>query len=251
MNSRIGSEFLSRLSVTEKRSLLASLLRQKTRLQNMARKQSASPTFVDDAVLDANIQPAGSAECTPAPRAVLLTGASGFLGAHLLQELCVRTEATIYSLVRSRDAEDARRKLQANFAQYFSHPLDTGRIRPIPGDLAEPRFGLSPEAFATVARETDTIFHNGAVLHHLAPYAQLRATNVTSTVSMLQLAATGRPKRLHYVSSIVAAVDRDIDGFLTEDFPRGASAELAGGAIRNRSGYLRGCWRRLRNADSG
>src|SRR4051812_948802 len=153
MNSRIGSDLLSRLSVTQKRSLLASLLRQKTRLQNIARKQSASPTFVDDAVLDAKIQPIGSAEWTAAPRAVLLTGATGFLGAHLLKELCLRTEATIYTLVRGRDADDARRKLEANFAQYFSHPLDTERVRAIPGDLAEPEFGLSPEAFATLARE--------------------------------------------------------------------------------------------------
>jgi thioester reductase-like protein len=195
----------------------------------MARNLSGSSSFADDAILDPHIQPLGAAECSSAPRAVFLTGATGFLGAHLLQELYVRTTATIYNLVRGRDAGDAQRKLQANFAKYFSHPLDPERVRAIPGDLAESRLGLSPEAFAMVARETDTIFHNGAVLHHLAPYAQLKAANVTSTVAMLQLAATTRPKRLHYVSTIVAAVDRDEDGFLLEDFPRAARPELAGG----------------------
>jgi thioester reductase-like protein len=195
----------------------------------MVRQQAASSSFVDDAVLDPAIRSIGPAEFQSSPKAVLLTGATGFLGAHLLEELCVRTNATIYCLVRSRDCEHANRKLQANFARYFSHPLDLERVRAIPGDLGELSLGLSPESFAMLARETDAIFHSGAVLHHLAPYSQLRATNVGSTVAMLQLAATERPKHLHYVSSIVAAVDRDNEDFLTEDFPRGSSAELAGG----------------------
>jgi thioester reductase-like protein len=159
----------------------------------------------------------------------LLTGATGFLGAHLLHELCVRTGATIYSLIRARNTQEAERKLQANFTQYFDHAFDPGRVLSISGDLAKPNFGLPAETFAVLAREIDTIFHNGAVLHHLAPYAQLKASNVTSTVAMLRLAATERPKWLHYVSSIVAVADRDNDGYLTEDFPRRPSAELAGG----------------------
>lgn len=234
MESRVKSELLSRLSASEKRSLLADLLRRKTHLRDVARKQAAPSRLVADAVLDRGIQPAGLAEFQPSPRGVLLTGATGFLGAHLLEELCARTDATIYCLVRSRNCEDAKRKLQANFARYFPLPLDPERVRPIPGDLAEPGLGLSPETFAMLARETDTIFHNGALLHHLAPYAQLRASNVGSTVAMLRLAGTERPKHLHYVSSMVAAEDRDDDGFLTEDFPQQAGTELAGGYAQSK-----------------
>jgi thioester reductase-like protein len=229
MESRIQSELFSRLCPADKQLLLASLLRQKTRLRKLARRDAAVSTFVDDAVLDPDIQPIGPAVHQSAPKAILLTGATGFLGAHLLHELCVRTDATIYCLVRGRDTEEAERKLQANFAQYFGHPFDPERVRSISGDLADSDFGLPAETFAMLAREIDTIFHNGALLHHLAPYAQLKASNVTSTVAMLRLAATQRPKWLHYVSSIVAVVDRDNHGYLTEDFPRRASAELAGG----------------------
>lgn len=232
MESR-RSEILSRLSATDKRLLLAHLLRQKTPLGN-ATGEKVAPAFIDDAVLDSDIQPIGPAVCPFTPKAILLTGATGFLGAHLLQELYTRTEAVIYCLVRGRDAADAQQKLKGNFAQYFVHRLDRERVRLVPGDLAEPRLGLPLETFAMLARETDTIFHNGAMLHHLASYAQLKASNVTSTAAMLQLAATDRPKWLHYVSSIVAAVDRDDHGSLTEDFPRRASADLAGGYAQSK-----------------
>jgi hypothetical protein len=43
-----------------------------------------------------------SASMLPEPRRVLLTGATGFLGAFLLRELLVSTEVTVYCLVRQR-----------------------------------------------------------------------------------------------------------------------------------------------------
>jgi len=105
------TELLSQLSVEEKQVLLGRLLRHKANVWNAVRKQAASSGFVDDAVLDPAIQPIGPAKFQSSPKGVLLTGATGFLGAHLLEELCVRTGATIYCLVRSRDFEHANRKL--------------------------------------------------------------------------------------------------------------------------------------------
>ena len=84
---------------------------------------------------------------------VLLTGATGFLGAFLLHELLVTTDSTVHCLVRARDTEDGSRRVLENLRSYG---LDTGssagRLVIICGDLAKPRLGLTEAAFDTARR---------------------------------------------------------------------------------------------------
>lgn len=234
MESRVMAQRLAQLSSADKQRLLARLLRDKALQQAAQQSDVASSTYVQDALLEPHIQPVGPASHPGAPKAVLLTGATGFLGAHLLQALSCHTTATIYCLVRARDGDEAQQRLRANFARYFAYTLAPERVRPIVGDLAQPRLGLSPQTFAALAQETDTIVHNGAQLHHLAPYAQLKASNVGSTVAMLQLATTTKPKWIHYISTLVAAVEHDADGWLLEDFPCADAAAIAGGYAQSK-----------------
>jgi thioester reductase-like protein len=66
---------------------------------------------------------------------------------------------------------------------------------------------LSPEAFAQLADEIDVIYHCGSKITYIAPYEFLKAPNVLGTHEALRLAALGRTKPLHYVSSIGILVD--------------------------------------------
>ena len=76
------------------------------------------------------------------------------------------------------------------------------RIVALAGDLAEPALGLDAEAWAGLRDEIDTIVHCGALVHHLSPYLRLRPANVEGTRTLLRLAAEGRGKRLHHVSTL-------------------------------------------------
>jgi thioester reductase-like protein len=229
MISEVLAQRLAQLSAADKQRLLAHLLRKKAEQQVAQQPRADLHGWVQDASLDPGIQPAGGPSHPGDPRTVLLTGATGFLGAHLLADLCDYTAATIYCVVRAHDEPEARQRLELNFARYFAHGLDWDRVRPLVGDLTQPQLGLTPQTNAMLAREIDAIVHNGAQLHHLAPYAQLKAANVDSTVALLRLAATTKPKWLYYVSTLVAVVDRDSDGWLLEDLPTEDPVELAGG----------------------
>lgn len=66
-----------------------------------------------------------------------------------------------------------------------------GRIVPVVGDLGKPRFGLSEEQFTTLANNTDLIYHSGALVHWVYPYAQMKAVNVSATIACLRLACIG------------------------------------------------------------
>ncbi len=165
--------------------------------------ETSGPDPRADTVLEEAITVAG---CLPprsdAPEAVLLTGATGFLGAFLLRELLRQTSATIYCLVRAADSAAAHARILAAAARYrIDLSGSDDRIIAIPGDLAKPRLGLGPQQFDRLAERIDVIYHNGALVNHLEPYDRMRAANVAGTTEVLRLATTTRVKPVRYVST--------------------------------------------------
>ncbi len=135
------------------------------------------------------------------PRTVLLTGGTGLVGIFVLADLLGRTGSDVHCLVRARDAEHGRQRLQ-DTADRYRVPLDAWqpRLRVDVGDLTAPRLGVDAATWATLA-DVDAVIHSGAEVHHLSPYAALAPANVHGTAELLRLLATGRPKRLHHLST--------------------------------------------------
>jgi thioester reductase-like protein len=83
------------------------------------------------------------------------------------------------------------------------------RLRPLCGDLTQPRFGLAEPAWKALSAEVDTIYHCAANVNMVLPYADLRADNVTATREVLRFACEGRQKHLHYASTLSVFVATD------------------------------------------
>ncbi|MFI6504834.1 amino acid adenylation domain-containing protein [Nonomuraea typhae] len=158
-----------------------------------------------DGTLDDGIRPDG---LPPAdwsdPRRVLLTGATGYLGLHLLEELLRRTDATVVALCRGEDPAHAMNRIREGLATYA---IDLGeelldRVECVIGDLGRPRLGLDGPTWERLAREVDVIYHNGALVNFVYPYSALKAPNVGGTQQVLALACTARLKAVHHVSTI-------------------------------------------------
>ncbi|MGK5544758.1 amino acid adenylation domain-containing protein, partial [Streptomyces sp. URMC 127] len=193
--------------------------------------------FRAEAVLDPAITTEGCRPADPrvhgAPRRVLLTGATGFLGSFLLRELLDRTAADVWCLVRAADDEEAGQRLRAALTAYglWDEAL-RGRIVAVAGDLEKPLLGLSGKRFAQLADRIEVIYHNGARVNIVDAYARLRAANVLGTQEVIRLAATTRVKPLHYISSSAAAVGRDATPDLVrEDHRVGPGAVAANGYV--------------------
>ena len=137
------------------------------------------------------------------PKAILLTGATGFLGAYLLEELLQKTRADIYCLVRCSNIEEGKNRLQKNL-EFYSLWQDgfNSRIIPIVGDLAKHLFGLSQLAFEELAAIIDIIYHNGAWVNSARPYSTLKPVNVLGTQEVLRLASREQTKFVHFVSTL-------------------------------------------------
>ncbi len=74
------------------------------------------------------------------------------------------------------------------------------------GDLARPLLGLTREAFGQLSARADVIYHVGASVNLMDAYGRLRAVNVLGVQEILRLAAHGRTKPVHYVSTISTVV---------------------------------------------
>ncbi|MEU2729141.1 amino acid adenylation domain-containing protein [Streptomyces griseoviridis] len=139
---------------------------------------------------------------------ILLTGATGMLGVHLLRELLERTDAPITCLVRAADDAAAEERLRAQYAWYFrtgdGPPLD-GRVTVVRGDLSLPRLGWSEALWDEVADGCDHILHAAADVRHVADADEVFAANATGTRTLLDLAADRTPSRFHHVSTVGVA----------------------------------------------
>ncbi|MBW4621513.1 MAG: amino acid adenylation domain-containing protein [Cyanosarcina radialis HA8281-LM2] len=163
------------------------------------------PDLEADLVLDPAIYPEPAAQ-KPASelQQVFLTGATGFIGAFLLHELLQQhPETTIYCLVRAANAEVGKQKIRQNLERYqVWKPQFNSRIIPVIGDLAQPKLGLSDRQFSDLAKKIDVIYHNGAFVNLIYPYAALRAANVLGTQEVLRLASQTKIKPVHFISTL-------------------------------------------------
>ncbi|MBD1938356.1 non-ribosomal peptide synthetase [Microcoleus sp. FACHB-68] len=155
-----------------------------------------------EAVLDSTIRPATQLIYSAKPTSIFLTGATGFLGAFLLNELLQKTQADIYCLVRSSDIESAKQRLKNSLECYslWEERLSS-RIIPVIGNLSEPLLGLSNEQFQTLASKLDVIYHNGAFVNFTYPYYALKNANVLGTQEILRLASAFKLKPVHFIST--------------------------------------------------
>jgi amino acid adenylation domain-containing protein/thioester reductase-like protein len=119
---------------------------------------------------------------------VLLTGSTGFLGAHLLNELLTHTESVIYCLVRAKDNQEATHRLESIMGFYFGEEtkrLLSNRVLLVCGDISQPRFGLNQEDYVSLGGTVDTVIHSAAMVKYLGNYDQIRQINVEGTQEVI------------------------------------------------------------------
>jgi thioester reductase-like protein len=166
--------------------------------------------LLDDTRLADTLKFTGPAS-TAAPRRVLLTGATGFLGAYVLKELIETLDCEIVCVVRAPDERAAARRVRQNLAGYdltVGQATLDARVKVVPGDLAKPRFGMPDDSFDQLARSTDRVYHTAAHVNHQAEYEQLRDGIVVATRNVLDFASRGSPAAaVHYVSSLIIFSD--------------------------------------------
>jgi thioester reductase-like protein len=138
----------------------------------------------------------------PVRRVVLLTGATGFLGRHLLRDLLLSGQRVA---VLTRDSRDGRAENRIKeLLNYWSELL--GRRLPCPvilhGDLSHAGLGLSLSDRHWLGRHCEAVLHAAANLSFRAtPDGEPWKTNVNGTQALLRLATELNIPRWHHIST--------------------------------------------------
>ncbi|WP_369690767.1 beta-ketoacyl synthase N-terminal-like domain-containing protein [Nocardia crassostreae] len=184
-------------------------------------------TAVRRGFLDPDLRFGDTAAIAARPDAVFVTGATGFVGAFVLHEL-LAADRIAYCLVRADDAEVALKRLVTTLEDYgLWRPEFAPLLNPVVGDLTQPLFGLSAEHFDHLADRVDAICHSGALVDWMRPLEDYLGPNVIGAHEALRLAARGRAKTVHVISTFatlpkylgyeVGEDDREF-GYLTSKF---------------------------------
>ena len=148
---------------------------------------------------------APAAAVSPADfREVLLTGGTGFVGRFLLRELLAQNDCmNVHCLVRAESAEHGFRRIRdaLEHAEMWEDEF-APRLRVVPGDVSEERFGLGDTRFEDLCQNIDAVYHLSANVDVVVSYADLREVNVLGLRPVLELCLRTRYKHLFYVSTM-------------------------------------------------
>ncbi len=140
--------------------------------------------------------------------AIFLTGATGFLGAFLLDELLRATHDRVkihcLARVRSDDERDGLARIIDNLKHYdLWQESHAGRIVWVEGDLAQKNLVLDTCDFDRLATDIDFIFHCAAFVNYVYPYTILKPHTVDATQEVLRLASMPVRKPVYYTASFL------------------------------------------------
>lgn len=133
----------------------------------------------------------------PPIRNIFLTGASGYLGSAILQDLMRKPDVFVIALVRCPiESEGVRRIIDAAIKTGWWQEAYTSRIHVWKGELTEDNFGLNNEQLRCLHGTSQdqharihAIIHNGAKVHYSSDYETLKAVNVKPTLNLFKIIA--------------------------------------------------------------
>ena len=156
------------------------------------------------------------------PKNILLTGGTGFLGIHILDQFIKNSNCNIYCIVRNEPGISAKAKLHQKLNYYFGNKYDDlidNRIFAIDGNISDPGFGLNQEDLLNLANSIDIVINSAARVTHYGNYNDFYNSNVKSVRYMIDFCQSFH-KTLYHISTL-GITDFKLDRyFLSSDKKR-------------------------------
>ena len=137
------------------------------------------------------------------PRNILLTGATGYLGIHILEEFIKEEKGKVYCIIRKEPGLSTSRKLIQKLNYYFGDrytDLINNRIIIVQGDICKTNFGLQDEELLEIINNVDVVINSAANVAHFGLYDNFYNTNVKSVNYIVEFCRKFN-KKLYHIST--------------------------------------------------
>ena len=135
---------------------------------------------------------------------VLLTGSTGFLGAHILDAILSSNENSIvYCLIRQKNSIPPKERLKNTLNFYFGDKhseIFEKRIRVIEVDITKTKFGLSENQLENLAQNVSIAINSAALVKHYGDYSEFNSINVVGTKNIIEFCEKYN-KKLYHIST--------------------------------------------------
>lgn len=151
---------------------------------------------------------------------ILLAGATGYLGIHILADFLDNDSGMAYCLVRGTSQQDAENRLKALLDFYFRNKyVNSNRIKVICADLQKDLFGLTQEEYTNLLGKVQTVINCAASVKHYGSYKYFYSVNVETTKRLIEFCKTANAKLIHTSTLSVSgnSFGDDFDGYISEE----------------------------------
>ncbi len=139
---------------------------------------------------------------------ILLTGATGLVGAELVPRLLAAAPAaTLFCVVRARDRAELERRAQELAAGAGLAPSSAARVRVLAGDMRAADLGLGTATRAELCRDVRAVVHAAASTRFDLELDEARRINVAGARNVLAFTRDAGA-HLHHISTAYVAGDR-------------------------------------------
>ncbi len=132
--------------------------------------------------------------------AILITGATGYLGSHLIRELAGE-HRDIICLVRNES-----RFIRT--CEYYGITVNE-KIRTVTGDITKPHFGLDEAGYLKLCKDVRVVFHTAALVSHAGKMEESFEINVKGTEEVIRFCKDSGAQLYHMSSYAVTGFKTD------------------------------------------
>ena len=133
-------------------------------------------------------------------KAILLTGAAGFMGSHILDNLLSSTDRDIYCLIRRKDNIEPIQRLKDRLHFFFGNKYDLEfekRIKVVEGDLTFETLFINPKDEKKVTENAGIIINTAAYVKHYGKKETFESVNINGVNNLIKFAINNNVKLVH------------------------------------------------------
>jgi len=145
---------------------------------------------------------------------ILLLGATGFVGVHILKSFIEKDKGNVYCIVRDKNNNSAKERFLSTLHFYFGKKLDKyidKRIFVLKGDLLKENFGLSNSNIDMLKENIQIVINSAANVKHYGNVEKFNTINIGLAQNLIEFCKNNN-KRLIHLSSLSISGNMVLDG---------------------------------------